>query len=147
MKLPVIFLSLASLAAHAGPPPEKPGKVSGETSDPAVTAQPGSPAREFAKKLIVPRALFEAAPLADAVEFLRSMARTGMEIDGAPEPFKLNFVVLDPDKRAKPVDLDVKSIPLDELCEKVAAASGMKVRFDAEAVVFHAREGSSGTGK
>lgn len=111
------------------------------------TGETAPPTLFFAKKLVVPRALFEATPLAEAVDFLRSMSRTGMEIDGTPAPFKLDFVVLDPDKRARPVDLDVKSIPLDELCEKVAAAAGMSVRFDTEAIVFHAGDLSPQPGK
>jgi hypothetical protein len=104
-----------------------------------TTGQPlpvESPTRAFAKGLIVRAALFEGVTIEEAVDYLRGQARTGMEIDGMPKPYRLNFVVVDPNHKAMQFDLNLRDIQLDQLCERIAQVSGMTVSFDSDAIVF-----------
>ncbi len=63
-----------------------------------------------------------------------------MEIDGETRPFHLNFIVLDPAATARPVDLRMKSVRLDQLCNRVAEAAGLRVTFESDAIVFAAED-------
>jgi hypothetical protein len=93
----------------------------------------------FAKGLVVQIVPFdEGVSIEDAVDYLRGQARTGIEIDGMPTPFRLNFVVADPNHTAKQFKLYLKDIRLDLLCERIAQAAGLAVSFDDDAIVFAA---------
>jgi len=105
-----------------------------------------SPTRAFAKGLvvrIVPFDFDEGVSIEEAVDFLRGQARTGVEIDGMPKPYRLNFVVADPNHMAKKFKLSMRDIRLDQLCERIAQVSGMTVSFDDDAIVFAALKKSS----
>lgn len=98
-----------------------------------------SPTRAFAKGLIVRIVPFdEGVSIEEAVDYLRGQARTGVEIDGMPKPYRLNFVVADPNHTAKHFNLSLRDIRLDQLCERIAQVSGMTVSFDDDAIVFAA---------
>ena len=85
---------------------------------------------------MVPLVPFDNAPLEDAVDYLRTCSRTGIEIDGMPKPYRLNYIIVDPHRVAKPITLRLQDIRLDELCERIAQVSGMTVSFDRDAIVF-----------
>jgi len=91
------------------------------TPSSAKTTLVESPTKEFAKGVIVSRVPFDdGVELQEAVEYLRSCARTRMDIDGLPKPYRLNFVVVDPTHVAKPIRLGLRDIRLDQLCERIA---------------------------
>ena len=103
----------------------------------AVTPSPvESPTKTFARGIMVPLVPFDNAPLEDAVDYLRTCSRTGIEIDGMPKPYRLNYIIVDPHRVAKPITLRLQDIRLDELCERIAQVSGMTVSFDRDAIVF-----------
>ncbi|WP_345714453.1 hypothetical protein [Luteolibacter yonseiensis] len=103
--------------------------VRSEDLEPSLT-------RGFAENLVISQIDMEAVPLPEAVDYLRSKSRTGVEVDGLPPPFRLNFVVVDPKRLARPVDLKLKSVRLDRVCERIAQAAGVRVAFDTDAIVF-----------
>jgi hypothetical protein len=104
-----------------------------------------SPTRAFAKELVVRIVPFdEGVSIEDAVDYLRGQARTGIEIDGKPKPYCLNFVIVDPNHTAKEIRLSLRDIRLDLLCERVAQVSGLTVSFDEDAIVFAATSKQGG---
>ena len=108
-----------------------------EPIKPPVTAE--SPTRAFAKGVVVRIVPFdEGVSIEEAVDYLRGQARTGVEIDGMPKPYRLNFVVADPNHMVKQFKLSVRDIRLDQLCERIAQISGMSVSFESDAIVFTA---------
>jgi hypothetical protein len=96
--------------------------------------------RSFAHTFRIPTIDFEKVPLADAVDYLRSLTRTPVEVEGGPSYRKLNFVVIDPGKIARPLNLRLRDVPLDRLCDLIAEDSGLEVTFGRDAVVFSARK-------
>ncbi len=87
---------------------------------------------------MVPLVPLDNAELQDAVDYLRTCSRTGIEIDGMPKPYRLNYIIVDPHRVAKPITLRLQDIRLDQLCERIAQVSGMTVSFDSDAIVFAA---------
>ena len=114
------------------------GLPSGEHAPSSTLNQPASLTLDFSKKIVVSMVDFEQTPIGEAVDYLRSMSRTGVEIPGEPPPFRLNFIVDDPKHAARPIDLRMKSVRLDQLCERIAQASGLRVIFEPDAIVFSA---------
>lgn len=99
--------------------------------------------RSFAHTFRIPMIDFENVALVDAVDYLRSLTRPPVEIEGGPTYRRLNFVVIDPEEIARPVNLRLSDIPLDRLCELIAENSGLEVSFEREAIVFSARKPES----
>jgi len=97
-----------------------------------------APTRKFAQGIQVPVIDFDGASLMEVVDYLRSISRTGIAIQGEPAPYRLNFVVDDPDRIARPVVLRMKDVRLDQLCERVAQMAGIGVSFEDDAIVFAA---------
>lgn len=128
----VVGLLAGHLVTRAGWP---------EKQAPLVGKQP-SPTREFAGKLVISRIDFAATPISEVVEYLRGQSRTGVELENEPPPFRLNFVVVDPDHTARPVDLQLKSVSLERACEHVARVAGLDVAFESDAIVFSTTKGS-----
>jgi hypothetical protein len=116
------------------------GILSGEHAPSPTLIEPASPTLDFSKKIVVPMVDFEQTSLDEAVDYLRSMSRTGMEISDAPPPYRLNFIVDDPKHAARPINLRMKSVRLDQLCERIAQAAGVRVTFEPDAIVFSARD-------
>lgn len=96
--------------------------------------------RSFAHTFRIPTSDFENVALEDAVDYLRSLTRTPVEVEGGPTYRRLNFVVLDPEETARPLNLRLGDVPLDRLCELIAENSGLEVEFEREAIVFSARK-------
>ena len=99
-----------------------------------------SPTRKFAQELEIPFADFEKATLEETVDYLRSISRIGLNLDTKAQPYRLNFIILDPNKKSKPIGLLMKNVKLDTLCERIAQISGVSVSFNTDAIVFSARE-------
>lgn len=106
-------------------------------------AELSSPTREFAKTITVPMIDFEGASIEDAVDYLRSISRAGREIEGQVPPFRLNFIVEDPKDVAMPIDLQMSAVRLDQLCNRIAQAAGLRVAFDSDAIVFSSDDGKA----
>ncbi len=53
---------------------------------------------------------------------------------------RINFVLLDPTGKARPITLSLRNIPLDEAIRYIAEAAGLRYRYDKHAVVFFALE-------
>lgn len=96
--------------------------------------------RSFAHTFRIPTIDFENVPVADAVDYLHSLTRTPVEIEGGPTYRKMNFVLLDPENVSRPLNLRLRDIPLDRLCDLIAEDSGLEVSFGRDAVVFSARK-------
>ena len=50
----------------------------------------------------------------------------------------INFIIIDPDKTALNITLQMKDVKLDQLCRRLAQLSGLSVSFEEDAIVFEA---------
>lgn len=116
------------------------GLPTGDHAPLPTLIEPASPSLEFSKKIVVSMVDLEQTSLGEAVDYLRSTSRTGVEIPGEPPPFRLNFIVDDPMHAARPIDLRMKSVRLDQLCGRIAQAAGVRVTFEPDAIVFSAED-------
>jgi len=114
------------------------GLPSGYHAQSSTLNEPSSPTLDFSKKIVVSMVDFEETPIGEAVDYLRSMSRTGVEIPGESPPFRLNFIVDDPKHAARPINLRMNSVRLNRLCERIAQAAGVRVTFESDAIVFSA---------
>lgn len=95
---------------------------------------------EYSQKIEVPFVDFEETSLEEAVDYLRSISRSGRDVPGAPPQFRLNFIVHDPEHGSRSINLSMMTVRLDQLCERIAQAAGVNVTFEADAIVFSIRE-------
>jgi len=102
------------------------------------TAADTSTTRALARTYEIPIIDFEDVPISDAIDYLRSLTRTPVEIEGGPEYQRLNFVLQDPTTSARHLNLILRDIPLDRLCELIAEDSGLDLSFGEHAIVFSA---------
>lgn len=114
------------------------GQPAGNHAPSSTVNEPASATLDFSKKVVVSVVDFEEASIGEAVDYLQSISRTGVEIPGEPPPFRLNFIVDDPKDAARPIDLRMQSVRLDRLCERIAQAAGVRVTFESDAIVFSA---------
>jgi hypothetical protein len=96
---------------------------------------PLSPTLKYAQEITVPFTEFENSTLKDAVLYLRAITRKGIDTDGHPH-YRLNFIFVDPEQSAKPINLRLDNVRLDILCQRIAEVAGVSVRFDDDAIVF-----------
>ncbi len=94
--------------------------------------------RALARTYEIPIIDFEDVPISDAIDYLRSLTRTPVEIEGGPEYQQLNFVLQDATTSARHLNLILRDIPLDRLCELIAEDSGLDLSFGEHAIVFSA---------
>jgi hypothetical protein len=95
---------------------------------------------EHSQKIEVPFVDFEDTSLEEAIDYLRSISRSGRDVPGEPPQFRLNFIVHDPEHGSRSINLSMMSVRLDQLCERIAQAAGVNVTFESDAIVFSTRE-------
>ena len=95
-----------------------------------------APTLTYAKGVEIAVIDFEESTLAEIADYLRHRSNTGIHVGDGPPPFRLNFIVNDPNGSAHPVTLRLRSMRLDHLCERIAQLSGTGVTFDEDAIVF-----------
>ena len=111
------------------------------------TAADTSSTRALARTYEIPIIDFEDVPISDAIDYLRSLTRTPVEIEGGSEYQRLNFVLQDPTNSARHLNLILRDIQLDRLCELIAEDSGLDLSFGEHAIVFSAATHQAEQGK
>jgi hypothetical protein len=96
-----------------------------------------SSTRRLAQEIEVPVARFENTPIKEALDYLRLRSRTNPNDSSVAD--RLAFVLVDPNKTARPMDLSHQHVKMDILCERVAELSGLNVAFEEDAIVFRAK--------
>ena len=90
----------------------------------------------LAKNFTIPIVDAEEVSLDEMVDYLRTRTRTGIETESRPP--RLNFIVIDPEDRARPITLQLRKIRLDRLCTHIAELSGVDVSFEEDSIIFRA---------
>jgi hypothetical protein len=113
-----------------------PGGLTPPPSPATTNTQGADTSQKFARNLILPSIDFKDVSLEEAIDFLRLRSR---ELSaGQPASSVPNFIVMDPQKKAQPITLQLKNIPLEQACNRIGEMAGLRVKYDQAAIVFKA---------
>jgi hypothetical protein len=89
-----------------------------------------------ARTITIPEVKFKNATISQVLDYLRteSLRHDKDEYDKRG----VNFVLVDPDSKAKTVTMKLQRARVSEIAELVAKASGLKIRQEKHAIVFTA---------
>jgi hypothetical protein len=109
---------------------------------PLATASSGSElsaTRRSAQEIEVPIIRLEDTPIEEALDYLRVRSRKNSGANSSSADDRLAFVLVDPNKTARRMDLSHQRVKMDKLCERIAELSGLNVAFEEDAIVFRAK--------
>jgi general secretion pathway protein D len=89
----------------------------------AMTAQAATALQQRLQTLRIEQVQFREASVPEVMEFLSRQSG-------------INFVLIDPGARARPVTMQLRDVPVAELVRYVAELAGLRVRVDRHAVVL-----------
>jgi hypothetical protein len=101
-----------------------------------------SPTRRLAQEIEVPINLRDTS-IDEALDYLRVRSRKNSGANSTFHDDRLAFVLVDPNKTAKHVDLIHSHAKIDKLCEWIAELSGLTVAFEDDAIVFRANQNAA----
>jgi len=110
-----------------------PGKIS------ASSGSELSATRRLAHEIEVPIIRLKDTPIDEALDYLRVRSRKDGGANSSSADDRLAFVLVDPSKTARRLDLSHQRVKMDKLCERIAELSGLSVAFEEDAIVFRAK--------
>ncbi len=127
----IVGIVIGQVTAHSKSD-RTPAVVASNVSDLSST-------RRLAQEIELP-AILNDTTVDVALDYLRLRSRQNFGTNSNPADERLAFVLVDPNKTARPVDLRYQSVKMDKLCERIAELSGLTVAFEDDAIVFRAKQ-------